>query len=165
MPRDIPSPANGGADPAGDEVADLLLAVTRRARSAVNKDLGPLGVSWSQGRGLRTLARHGEPMRMSELAERLGIARRSATSVVDELVERGLVTRRRDPHDRRAVSVEVAPAGWSLLDELDHRRRAAASRLTSVLSRPELITLRDLLRRLDERTSASPAARPGPRGD
>ncbi|MGH2540699.1 MAG: MarR family winged helix-turn-helix transcriptional regulator [Actinomycetota bacterium] len=164
MPRDIPAPPNEAADPLGDEVAHLLLAVTRRARSAVNKDLGPLGVSWSQVRALRTLARHGEPIRMSELAERLGIARRSATSVVDELAERGLVTRRRDPDDRRAVAVEVAAAGWSLLDELDHRRRAAASRLTSVLSRRELVTLRNLLRRLDDRVSTSAADRRGTRG-
>ena len=37
------------------------------------------------------------PVRMSELADRLGIARRSATSVVDELVDRGLVERRAEP--------------------------------------------------------------------
>jgi DNA-binding MarR family transcriptional regulator len=145
MPRDIPA-----GDPVGDEVAHLILAVSRRARSAVNRDLDPLGVSWSQVRALRTLARGEEPMRMSELAERLGIARRSATSVVDELAERDLVTRRRDPADRRAVAVQIAPAGETLLDELDHRRRAAASRLTNVLSGRELVTLRNLLRRLDE---------------
>ena len=58
-----------------------------------NHDLGPLGVTWAQVRALRTVARCGGPVRMSELADRLGIARRSATSVVDELVERGLVGR------------------------------------------------------------------------
>jgi len=145
MPRGIPA-----TDPVGDEVAHLILAVSRRARSAVNRDLDPLGVNWSQVRALRTLARGDGSMRMSELAERLGIARRSATSVVDELAERNLVARRPDPADRRAVAVEISSTGGALLDELDHRRRAAASRLTNVLSRRELVTLRNLLRRLDE---------------
>ena len=83
-----------------------------------NRDLGPLGVTWGQVRALRTLARCDGPVRMSELADRLGIARRSATSVVDELVERGLVARHADPTDRRAVEVAVTPAGSRLLDDL-----------------------------------------------
>ncbi len=130
------------------EVADLVAATSRRIRIAANRDLGPLGVTWSQVRALRTLARCDGPVRMSDLAERLGIARRSTTSVVDELVERGLVERLADPGDRRAVEVGVTPAGHRLLDDLRTRRRTAASELTAALSTAELATLRDLLSRL-----------------
>jgi DNA-binding MarR family transcriptional regulator len=86
---------------------------------------------------------------MSELAERLRVARRSATSLVDELVERGLVERLADPSDRRAVTVAVTAAGAAVLERLAERRREAASDLASALDRRELRTLRDLLRRLD----------------
>ena len=44
-------------------------------------------------------------MRPSVLAERLHIAARSATEVVDALEERGLVERGPDPDDRRATLV------------------------------------------------------------
>jgi len=134
---------------AGAEVADLIAGVGRRIRRAASHELEPLGVTWGQVRALRMLARGGEPVRMSELADQLRIARRSATSVVDELAERGLVVRSSDPNDRRAVTVDVTPAGWSLLDELAQRRRAAAADITSSLTPAELVTLRDLLRRLD----------------
>ena len=133
------------------EIADLMAAVSRRIRIDANRDLGPLGVTWAQVRALRTLARADGPVRMSDLAARLDIARRSATSVVDELVGRGLVERRDDPADRRAVAVVVTQHGVRLLDKLRARRRAAASALTAGLSISELTTLHDLLARLGAR--------------
>ena len=121
----------------------------RRIRRATNHDLEPLGVTWGQVRALRTLGRCDGPVRMSELADRLRIARRSATSVVDELVERGLVERAADPADRRAVTVAVTPAGRRVARRSSStRRRAAAADLTSSLTPAELATLRDLLTRI-----------------
>jgi len=134
-----------------DEVAELLVGVARRTRAAARRDLDPLGVTWAQVRALRAVAGGDEPtpMRMSQLADRLGIVPRSATSVVDELERRGLVERRPDPTDRRAVAVEVTRKGRTLLRDLDHRRHAAASAMAAGLSAEDLRTLRDLLRRLD----------------
>src|SRR5262245_50059742 len=57
------------------EVADLVAALSRRIRIDASRDLGPLGVTWGQVRALRTLARAGGPLRMSDLADRLDIAR------------------------------------------------------------------------------------------
>jgi DNA-binding MarR family transcriptional regulator len=131
------------------EVAELLGSVSRRIRAAANRDLGPLGITWSQLRALRTVARCDGAIRMSELAARLGIARRSATSVVDDLVGHGLLERRDDPRDRRAVQVAVTPAGTRLLRGLRDRRRSAARQVTAALPAADLATLRDLLRRLD----------------
>ena len=130
------------------EVVDLIGAAARRIRTAANHDLGPLGVTWGQLRALRTLARCDGAVRMSDLADRLGIARRSATSVVEELVTRGLVERRADPDDRRAVEVAVTPAAGRLLGQIRVRRRHAATELTSDLSAADLVALRDLLTRL-----------------
>jgi DNA-binding MarR family transcriptional regulator len=130
------------------EVADLVAALSRRIRIDATRDLGPLGVTWGQVRALRTLARAGDPLRMSDLADRLAIARRSATSFVDEHVERGLVERRDDPADRRAVEVAVTARGEAVLEQLRARRRAAATALTADLSAAELTTLHDLLGRL-----------------
>jgi DNA-binding MarR family transcriptional regulator len=134
----------------GAEIAELLTAVSRRLRHAANAELDPLGVTWGQVRALRTIAAGGDAMRMSELADRLGIARRSATSVVDDLVARGLVARRPDPADRRGVAVVLTRRGAALLRDLRARRRSAALGMTATLSTDELRQLRDLLRRLDD---------------
>jgi len=147
-------PAGRAGHGAGDgedvavEVAELVGAVSRRVRTAANRDLGPLGITWSQLRALRTVDRCDRAIRMSELASRLGIARRSATSVVDDLVGHGLLERRDDPADRRAVEVAVTAAGTRLLRRLAARRRSAAQEVTAALPPDDLAILRDLLRRL-----------------
>jgi DNA-binding MarR family transcriptional regulator len=140
----------GGAGELGAEVADLLAAVSRRIRHAVNAELDPLGVTWGQVRALRVIGAGGEAVRMSDLADRLGIARRSATSVVDDLVARDLVERRPDPADRRGVAVALTARGGRLLRDVRARRQSAAVELTAALSPEELRQLRDLLRRLDQ---------------
>src|SRR5687768_1676700 len=145
MPELFPQPAD-----VSGEVADLIGSLARRIRMTANRDLGPLGITWSQLRALRTVAHGAGALRMSELADRLGIARRSATSVVDDLVARGFLERRDDPTDRRAVDVAVTAQGRRLLRTLRDRRRSAAREVTAALPPGELAQLRDLLRRLDE---------------
>ncbi len=52
-----------------------------------------------------------EPMRMSEIAEKLVLSRGGTTKVIDRLEELGHVTRRPDPDDRRATLVEITDSG------------------------------------------------------
>lgn len=142
MPRIFPD------DGLPDDLGELLFRVNRRIRQAANADLGPLGVTPAQVRALRTLDRCDGPIRMSELAERLGIARRSATSVVDDLAARGLVRRRDDPTDRRATTVEVTVDGVALLGRLADRRQQVLGELTAGIPRTDLQRLSATLRRI-----------------
>ncbi len=85
---------------------------------------------------------------MSDLADELHIARRSATSLVDDLEFRGFARRGRDPGDRRAVTVEVTAAGRRSVTEAGERRRRATVGMLGALSEADLRTLRDILDRL-----------------
>jgi len=143
MAKDIP------VEGLGAEVADLITAVERRIRRAVKAELDPLDLTWAQARVLRVLGREGEPLRMSELADRLRIARRSATSLVDEVAARGLVGRATHTEDRRTVTVALTSKGRAVLARQAERRQRVTTRLTAPLSRAELVTLRDLLHQLD----------------
>ena len=136
-----------GHDLAAD-VADLLHQVNHRIRRQAAETLEPLGATTAQMRAIRALARRGTPMRMSELSEALGIVRRSATSVVDDLEQLGFARRVDDPTDRRAVGVELTPAGRKVMADARRRRRAAAGQVLEPLADHELRTLRDLLQRL-----------------
>lgn len=131
------------------ELATLLGSVARRVRLRANRELEPLGVTTSQVRALAVLGRAEGPMRMRDLADRLRIARRTATGIVDELEGRGLAVRRPDPTDGRGVEVAVTDAGRALLRDVAGRRGAAMAELTAGLSADEVATLRDLLARLD----------------
>ena len=52
-----------------------------------------------------------QPLRMSDIAEKLVLSRGGTTKVIDRLEEFGHVTRRPDPDDRRATFVEITDSG------------------------------------------------------
>jgi len=139
------------------ELAELLACVGRRLRRAAQEELSPLGLTWAQARLLRLLADADCPLRMADIAARLGVVARSATSMVDAIEVAGLVARQSDPRDRRSVLVAVTPTGSHLLAQLDAARRMAAQELCSHIDENERSELTRLLRRLlqDEEVSSS----------
>lgn len=54
---------------------------------------------------------HKGPLLVGEVGSRILLTSGSTTYVIDKLEERGLVTRRSSPHDRRAISVELTEEG------------------------------------------------------
>ena len=137
-------------EPAEDEnLSELFWGVARRLRRLSRETLGPLNVSPSQGRALGELMRHGA-MRPGALAEHLHIAPRSATEVVDDLQERGLVERAPDPADRRATLVRLTEAGAAAGTEMKAARQAEAERFFASLSATDRADLSRILRKLGE---------------
>jgi DNA-binding MarR family transcriptional regulator len=66
------------------------------------------------------------------VADHLGVARPTASVLVDRLVRRGLVARRRDPEERRQVVLQLTPAGVRQFERARHAARTwMASLLTS----------------------------------
>jgi DNA-binding MarR family transcriptional regulator len=134
-----------GLEPPGDEtLAEAFWAVARRLRDMSQETLAPWDITPAQMRALRVLRRHGV-MRLSELSDRLRIAPRSATEVVDALESRGLVQRRPDPGDRRATLVEVTGDGAGVLDAV---RGTEAERVFGRLSPIDRSHLARILRKL-----------------
>ena len=135
----------GRSDSADDEtLAEALRAVARQLREVSQETLAPWDISPSHLRALRVLRRHGV-MRLSELSDRLHIAPRSTTEVIDALESRGLVQRQPDPGDRRATLVEVTGHGASVLDAI---RGTEAERVFSRLSQADRAHLARILRKL-----------------
>jgi len=131
------------------QLADLLQGLTRRLRRAQAQRLVPLGLTPGQERALRVVARSTEPLRMTELADRLGIVPRSVTTVIDALEEAGLVSREPDPRNRRAILLQLTARGAGVRDELRDARRQAADELFAPLSEQDRKSLAHLLEQLD----------------
>jgi DNA-binding MarR family transcriptional regulator len=132
------------------QLADLVHRLTRRLRRTQAEQLGPLGLTPAQERAMRMIARSEEPLRMTEIADRLGIVPRSLTTVIDALEEDGLVRREVDPRNRRAILLHLTDRGTAVRDELRDARRRAAEDLFAPLSDADRETLGGLLSRLDE---------------
>lgn len=134
---------------------DLLLRVARGWRRLGRGEVGGHGLSPHQERGLLTIARltRGPTtpgIRVSQLAEHLGIAPRSATDVADALQDAGLLTRSPDPTDRRAVRLTLTGEGLHTVEQVRDRRRTGAEEAVAALSATDRAELRRLLRALVE---------------
>ncbi|TIC78718.1 MarR family transcriptional regulator [Nocardioides sp. GY 10127] len=123
------------------------MSAARSLRRAVWHSAGEWDVAPAQAKALGVVCREA-PVRISRLAERLHIAPRSATEVVDHLQERGLVLREPDPVDRRATCVVPTEEGRRLQALLAESRRQATEGYLAVLDDEERAVLDRLVRRL-----------------
>lgn len=130
------------------DLGSLLHAAFRRLRHAWVDQLAPWDLTPFQWRALHTVIRSGAGIRPGNLAERLHIAARSATEVVDQLERKGLVTRSPDPVDRRALVVAPTDKALELHASVMAERRGLSEEHFSALSADEQADLARLLRRL-----------------
>jgi DNA-binding MarR family transcriptional regulator len=86
-------------------------------------------------------------MGISEIAEAIGVDQPRASRLVNEAVERGLVTRRADDRDARRSVVELSAAGRSMLESAHANRRTAVTDALASFSAEEVATFSALLSR------------------
>jgi MarR family transcriptional regulator for hemolysin len=84
-----------------------------------------------------------------EIARAMGIEGATLTRHLDGFERAGYVVRRRDAGDRRAVRVELTPAGEEMFLRLRDAAVAFNGRLTGGLSEAELARLQRTLSRLE----------------
>ncbi len=90
-----------------------------------------LDLTLTQVKALSALS--GDELTVKELAERLGLSLPGASRAVDALVERDLLHRREDPHDRRMKRLRRTDAGGHALERLDEARLAGLEHFTATL--------------------------------
>jgi len=135
-------------DTSGDEsLSDAFWAVARQLRETSQETLAPWDITPAQFRALRVLRRHGV-MRLSELSDRLKIAARSATEVIDALQARDLAARRPDPGDRRATLVELTEHGTQVMQSIREARGSESDRVFDRLAPAEQAALAAILRKM-----------------
>jgi DNA-binding MarR family transcriptional regulator len=130
-----------------DGLAEAFWTVARRLRQRTKVALEPWDLSPSLARALSVLARHGD-IRLSTLADRLRIVPRSATEVVDDLQRSGLVERRPDPDDRRAVLVALTAEGERRARAIQEARQAEGERFFAALDAADRADLARVLCKL-----------------
>jgi DNA-binding MarR family transcriptional regulator len=137
------------ADDGTAALGDLLMRAARTLRRRFGEVLTPWELSPHQARALRVVSSR-DGVRLSELAEALRIAPRSATEVADGLQDRGLVERAPDPTDRRAVVLTATSAGRRVQQEVDAARAADAEELFGRLPAADRAELARILRTLTD---------------
>jgi DNA-binding MarR family transcriptional regulator len=90
------------------------------------------------------------PLRLNDLARRMGTSTPTASRAVDALETLGLVTRAPESGDRRALSIELTGRGRDLLDERLRRAARAFEPAAATLSDADRRALLALLSRLTD---------------
>jgi MarR family transcriptional regulator, transcriptional regulator for hemolysin len=146
--------------PARQPLGLHLTRVSRIASRAFDDALAEAGGSLPVWLVLISL-KSGQLASQRELAEAVGIQGATLTHHLNAMESAGLVTRRRDPENRRLHVVELTPAGDALFFRLRGVATAFDQRLRTGLSAEESSQLETLLTRLrDNVTSVPPAADP-----
>jgi DNA-binding MarR family transcriptional regulator len=94
-------------------------------------------------------------LKITEIGERLQLARAQMTHLIDRLVETGMVVRQADSADRRVTNIVITPEGNAFLEKHGGNIREATKEFLSGLTDEELADLsasleklRDILARL-----------------
>jgi MarR family 2-MHQ and catechol resistance regulon transcriptional repressor len=151
----------GVSDPTVVEALRVYVKLLRAAKAVVVRlepGLTRAGLTSTQ-LGVLEAILHKGPLTQRELGRKVLTSAGNMTDVIDKLEHRGLVSRSRQPGDRRAVRVELTDEGRRTIEALfpTHAGRIAAA--MGGLSSAELRELGALLRKLGLGASApgSPA--------
>lgn len=145
------------------ELAELTQTLTMRRRALWNPtEWSEVELTMPQFRALDLLI--SEPQRMSELAAALGTSMQATTSLIDRLVDKGLVERAHDTADRRVVICHLTPSGLTEMDRFYRMGQARLDVLVDLLTDEELDTVisafamlsEAALRRQQSRTESTP---------
>src|SRR4030081_3266545 len=122
----------------------LLEHLARVGRRAFEVTLEPGGLRPRHLIALKLLSEQG-PASQQALADSLSLDPSNVVGLLNELEERGLITRRRDSADRRRHIVELSPRGEAELCDAYDRLRRVDDDLLSPLSTRERTMLYELL--------------------
>jgi DNA-binding MarR family transcriptional regulator len=144
------------ADQRPDLDLDTMELVARLTRVAqlINGRIEALAAEYGVHRGegdvLFTLGRAGPPFRLSptRLADSLLVTSGTMTNRLDRLAQRGMITRRPNPNDRRSLEVELTNKGRRLVDEAVTRHVANEREMLSVLTKADRAELDRITRKL-----------------
>ena len=131
-----------------DQLGRLLRELTRLTGGA---DDGP-AMTATQRIALIELS-ESDGVRLNDLAERMGTSAPTASRAVEVLDELGFVARATDPADRRAVRLELTPAGRQLVDHRKERAAVAFEPAVAALSASDRARVLALFRRMTDAIS------------
>ena len=132
-------------------LGQLMLHLHRSSSPELFRQLGELGLSFTQVKALNLLRISDEDVNVKDVADRLNMSLPAMSRSLDKLVQRGYVERLESEKDRRAKLVRLLPAGRAVLDEIEHARINAVEEFTATLSDDERAALHAALLPIVER--------------
>jgi DNA-binding MarR family transcriptional regulator len=106
-----------GGEESVQRVITAVQGLTKKLDQWYVRQLADLDVSSGEWAVVTSLAKAGEALTPSQLAELTNVAPSSMTHRLDKLAERGLVERTADPDNRTRILVSLTVEGWGLFSQ------------------------------------------------
>lgn len=119
-----------------DQLVDLMQQTHVLMRTGAAEEWSDIELTMTQFRSLLLL--RGGPQRMGNIASYLESSLSSATSLIDRLVEKGLITRASDPTDRRVVECLLTDEGRQVMEKCWQISRRSITEIAEHLDEDEL---------------------------
>jgi DNA-binding MarR family transcriptional regulator len=117
-------------------ISQFRRTVVREFVLGIITTFGDFDFSLPQMATLLLLDEEGE-LTIKQIAELVGRSVSATSRLLDQLVERGMVSRREDERDRRAKRVAITESGQALIATLEQRRAEAQIAVMEYLSAEE----------------------------
>jgi len=98
---------------------------------------------------MAALDRAGKPMTMTELSRYLMVSNGNVTGIIDRLADDGLVTRSRQPADRRSHVVELTEVGKAAFADMAGAHERWVDELLAPVDMDDAIDAIDILKRFE----------------
>lgn len=135
-------------DPLAHRALEALVRAEASVRRAVSAELERDGLSAAGFSALILLTTAGGRLELKTIRRRLRWSKANASEVTATLEQGGLVVRRRRGEDRRAVVLELAPAGAELVERVFPGHTERVSGAFALLDDGEKRSLTELCRKL-----------------
>ena len=125
------------------ELVDLVDRLSSQMRPESDEEWTELELTMPQFRAICLLGQG--PERMGNIAGHLSTSMSSATSMIDRLVDKGLVERAPDASDRRVVTCQLTDRGREEMDRFSRIHQLRLTRMAGRLTMEELQTVVDAM--------------------
>jgi len=142
------------AEELGELIPTIARAIPGEASPEVVRQAFDVDVSTPELFVLSYLPAQKEP-NMSEIGRALSIDFSTLTRLVDKLVDKSLVERRSDPHDRRMVKVRLAERGKEIILRVEKEKKRRIVSILRQLSDEEIESLLKIMRIIHDRISVN----------
>jgi DNA-binding MarR family transcriptional regulator len=142
------------------DFAFLLVQLGAHLAREFGERLAPLGLEPRHAGMLVRLAAN-EGLSQQALGELIGLNPTRMVFLVDELEQRGLVERRRNPADRRSYALYLTPRGREVLGQVQASGSRHQDEIGASLTAAERVQLTSLLRRLAAEQGITEQSLPG----
>ncbi|MEX0730218.1 MAG: MarR family transcriptional regulator [Aquisalimonadaceae bacterium] len=137
-----------------DRLGPALGDTARACRMRLDQRLRPLGLSQAKWQALLQIARGGEGMTQTTLAQRIGVEGPTLVGLLDRLARDGWIERRPCSEDRRVRRIHLTAQAHEALQEIEAAAAQLRKELFGGIPEGDLLQCLQVLQRIRERAEA-----------